>query len=72
MFKKYLNDSESKETQNLTNFFIDVETYHKMNADSKSRTQRDTHAQFIFKFVLMYRYFISAMHSMCTAIVEPL
>ena len=50
MFKKYLNDTESKEAQNLTNFFIDVETYHKMNAESKSRTQRDTHAQFIFKF----------------------
>ena len=50
MFKKYLNDAETKDIQNVINFFVDVENYHKMN-ESKSRTQRDTQASFLFKFV---------------------
>ena len=49
MFKKHLQENEGKDELHLLSLYLDIEVYHHMATEGKSKKQRDTHATFIYK-----------------------
>ncbi|KAI0239141.1 hypothetical protein LSAT2_010110 [Lamellibrachia satsuma] len=52
LFKKFIQENEGKEALNLLSLYLDIEVYHHMATEGKSKKQRDTHATFIYKTYL--------------------
>ncbi|KAK2187817.1 hypothetical protein NP493_153g02003 [Ridgeia piscesae] len=52
MFKKHIQENEGKDELNLLSLYLDIEVYHHMATEGKSKKQRDTHATFIYKTYL--------------------
>jgi len=55
-FKKYLLESEERETVNMVGLFSDIETFLSYGSNKKESQRKEQHANFIQKYVLRCEY----------------
>lgn len=49
MFKKFINEREGKESRNLVDLYLDIDSYQKLGQDRTQRPRKDIQSAMISK-----------------------